>query len=70
MLSRFDNALYCAPGRNLLYSAHAQWTPQYTVEWVTREHLRTLPNVRVAMNTELLALEQSDAGVVATIAGC
>jgi 2-polyprenyl-6-methoxyphenol hydroxylase-like FAD-dependent oxidoreductase len=68
LLARFDNALYCAPGRNPLYSEHAQWTPQYTVEKVMREHIRTLPTVRVAMNTALLGLVHTDDGVVATIA--
>ena len=67
LLSRFDNALYCAPGRNPLYSEHAQWTPQYTVEKVMREHLSTMPNVYVAMNTELLGIEHRDEGVLATL---
>ena len=39
LLARFDNALYCAPGRNPIYSEHAQWIPQYTVERVMRQHL-------------------------------
>ena len=30
-LTRFENAFYCAPGRNPLYSEHAQWIPQYSV---------------------------------------
>ncbi|MDH5339286.1 MAG: FAD-dependent monooxygenase, partial [Rubrivivax sp.] len=37
-LARFENAMYCAPGRNPLYSEHAQWIPQYTVEEVMRAH--------------------------------
>ena len=67
LLARFDNALYCAPGRNPLYSEHAQWTPQYTVETVMREHLQTTPNVQVAMNMELLGFKQSDDRIVDTI---
>lgn len=67
LLTRFDNALYCAPGRNPLYSEHAQWTPQYTVEKVMREHLQTIANVQVAMNTELLGFEHTGEQIVATI---
>ena len=37
-LTRFENAMYCAPGRNPLYSEHAQWIPQYTLEEVLRAH--------------------------------
>ena len=67
LLARFDNALYCAPGRNPLYSEHAQWIPQYTVERVMRKHLDTLPSVRVALNRELLAFTQDGDGVLATV---
>src|SRR5689334_14283802 len=28
-ITRFENAFYCAPGRNPLYAEHAQWIPQY-----------------------------------------
>ena len=27
-LARIENALYCAPGKNPLYSEHAQWIPR------------------------------------------
>ena len=67
LLARFDNALYCAPGRNPLYSEHAQWIPQYTVERVMRKHLDTLASVQVALNRELLGFTQDGDGVVATI---
>ena len=67
LLARFDNALYCAPGRNPLYSEHAQWIPQYTVERVMRKHLDTLASVQVALNCELLGFTQDGDGVVATI---
>ena len=66
-LARFDNALYCAPGRNPLYAEHAQWIPQYTVERVMREHLETVESVEVRLNCELLGFEQDDAGVVAKV---
>ena len=66
-LARFENAMYCAPGRNPLYAEHAQWIPQYTLEQVMRRHLDSLPSVEVRLNTELLHLEQSPNAVVATI---
>ena len=66
-LALFNNALYCAPGRNPLYSEHAQWVPQYTVERVMREHLQTLPSVAVELNCELLKFDQDCDSVVATV---
>lgn len=66
-LSRFENAFYCAPGRNPLYSEHAQWIPQYSLEEVMREHAETLPGVRLAFNSELLSFQQDAEGVFATV---
>jgi len=57
-LARFENALYCAPGKNPLYSEHAQWIPQYTVEEVMREHAQSLAGVEIRFNCELLGFEQ------------
>lgn len=62
-LTRFENAMYCAPGRNPLYSEHAQWIPQYTVEEVLREHAQSLPGVELRFSTELQSFRQDDAGV-------
>ncbi|WP_159918303.1 FAD-dependent monooxygenase [Pantoea sp. 18069] len=59
-LARFENAMYCAPGRNPMYSEHAQWVPQYTVEEVLREHAASLPGVEIRFNCELLDFEQGD----------
>ncbi|MES2399288.1 MAG: FAD-dependent monooxygenase [Pseudomonadota bacterium] len=67
LLTRFDNALYCAPGRNPLYAEHAQWVPQYTVERVMREHLETLASVEVQVNCELTGFTQDDEGVLAHV---
>ncbi|MES2189790.1 MAG: FAD-dependent monooxygenase [Pseudomonadota bacterium] len=67
LLTRFDNALYCAPGRNPLYAEHAQWVPQYTVERVMREHLETLASVEVQVNCELTGFTQDDDGVLARV---
>lgn len=66
-LARFENAMYCAPGKNPLYSEHAQWIPQYTVEEVLREHAASLPGVSIRFNTELVAFEQGPEGVSARL---
>ena len=62
-LTRFENAFFCAPGRNPLYSEHAQWIPQYSLEEVLREHARTLPGVELRFNCELRSFEQGAGGV-------
>jgi len=67
LIARFENAMYCAPGRNPLYSEHAQWIPQYTVEEVMRAHANTLADVELRFNAELVSFEQDDAGVTAQI---
>jgi 2-polyprenyl-6-methoxyphenol hydroxylase-like FAD-dependent oxidoreductase len=58
-LTRFENAFYCAPGRNPLYSEHSQWIPQYTVEDVMRAHAQTLPGVSLRFSTELTGLRKT-----------
>ena len=57
-LTRFENAFYCAPGRNPLYSEHSQWVPQYTVEEVMRAHAQTLVGVELRFNCELQSFAQ------------
>ena len=57
-LTRFENALYCAPGRNPLYSEHSQWVPQYTVEEVMRAHAQSLQGVELRFNCELKSFTQ------------
>ena len=66
-LARFENAMYCAPGRNPLYAEHAQWIPQYTVEEVLRAHAQSLPGVQIRFNCELQSLSQDADGVTATL---
>ncbi|WP_259460699.1 FAD-dependent monooxygenase [Paraburkholderia sp. BL23I1N1] len=66
-LARFENANYCMPGRNPLYSEHAQWVPQYTLERVLREHAQSLPGVTLRFNCELVGFEQDGDGVLAEI---
>jgi 2-polyprenyl-6-methoxyphenol hydroxylase-like FAD-dependent oxidoreductase len=57
-LTRFENALYCAPGRNPLYSEHAQWIPQYSLEQVLMEHARSMPGVQLRFGCELQGFAQ------------
>ena len=66
-LARFENAMYCAPGRNPLYAEHAQWIPQYTVEEVLRAHAQSLHGVQLRFNCELQSLTQDANGVTATL---
>src|SRR5204863_280889 len=66
-LARFPNALYCAPGRNPLYSEHSQWIPQYAVEEVMRAHAQSLAGVDIRFNCELASFEQDRREVRAII---
>ena len=66
-LTRIENAMYCAPGKNPLYSEHAQWIPQYCVEEVLRAHAQSLPDVALRFSCELVSFEQSEDGVVAQV---
>ncbi|SEO08603.1 2-polyprenyl-6-methoxyphenol hydroxylase [Duganella sp. CF517] len=66
-LARFENAFNCAPERDELYSEHAQWIPQYTLEKVLKAHAQTLAGVRFRFLTELVSFEQDEHGVRATV---
>ncbi|MDR5756331.1 FAD-dependent monooxygenase [Caballeronia sp. LZ035] len=66
-LARHENAMYCAPGRNPLYSEHAQWIPQYTVEETLRAHAQSLPNVEIRFRCELRGFVQDVNTVSATL---
>ncbi|MGE0313493.1 MAG: FAD-dependent monooxygenase [Lautropia sp.] len=66
-LARFENAMYCAPGKNPMYSEHGQWIPQYTVESVMRAHAQTLPCVDLRFNQALQTIEQDADRVLARI---
>ena len=66
-ITKFENALYCAPGRNPLYSEHSQWIPQYTLEEVLRAHAQSLPDVEIRFNCELELFEQDGVGVRAQV---
>jgi 2-polyprenyl-6-methoxyphenol hydroxylase-like FAD-dependent oxidoreductase len=64
-LARFKDAFHCAPGRNSLYSEHAQWVPQYTLEEILRTHAQSLPSVKILFNSEFMSAVQ-DADHVTT----
>jgi 2-polyprenyl-6-methoxyphenol hydroxylase-like FAD-dependent oxidoreductase len=66
-LAKFENALYCAPGKNPLYSEHAQWIPQYLLEEVLRAHAESLPGVTLRFNCQFVSLEQDAGGVRARV---
>ena len=67
LLTRFENALYCAPGKNPFYSEHAQWIPQYSVEEVMRAHAQSLPGVQLRFSCELLSFKQNERTVIAQV---
>lgn len=67
LLTRFENAFSCGPGRNPLYSEHAQWIPQYSLEEVMRAHAQTLPSVGIRFLCEFVSMVQDDDGVHATL---
>ncbi|MES2538635.1 MAG: FAD-dependent monooxygenase [Pseudomonadota bacterium] len=66
-LARFENAMYCAPGKNPMYSEHAQWIPQYTVEEIMRAHAQSLPGVDIRFNCELVSFDQDERHVTSRI---
>jgi 2-polyprenyl-6-methoxyphenol hydroxylase-like FAD-dependent oxidoreductase len=66
-LAKFENAFYCAPEQNPLYSEHAQWIPQYALEQVLRTHAETLPCVEFRFGTELESFVQDEKGVTACV---
>jgi 2-polyprenyl-6-methoxyphenol hydroxylase-like FAD-dependent oxidoreductase len=66
-LARFENAFYCAPGRDARYSEHAQWIPQYRLEEVLRDHAASLPSVAIEFRRELVSLRQDERSVRAEV---
>lgn len=66
-LATISDAFNCAPARNDLYAEHSQWVPQYRVEEVMREHVRSLPTVEICFEHEFLVAEQDDDAVRSTI---
>jgi 2-polyprenyl-6-methoxyphenol hydroxylase-like FAD-dependent oxidoreductase len=67
VLARIENAFYCWPERNDLYSESGQWVPQYLIEEVMRGHLAGFSNVSFHFNQRLSAVEQCEHAVKATL---
>lgn len=68
-LAHFSNAFSCDPAPNALYSEHAQWIPQYTLEQVLKAHAQSLPGVTFRFEHELVSFEQDMRAVTATVRG-
>ena len=66
-IATIENAFFGAPGRNDLYSEHAQWVPQYTVEGALRDHVAALPAASMRFGLELESFEQDAGGVRAAL---
>jgi 2-polyprenyl-6-methoxyphenol hydroxylase-like FAD-dependent oxidoreductase len=62
-LAQFKDAFHCAPARNPLYSEHAQWIPQYTLEETLRTQAAKLSSVDIRFNSELLSSSQSSSHI-------
>ncbi len=66
-LAHFEDAFNAAPQRSDLYPEHAQWVPQYTLERVLLEHVRTLPSVEVCFGLSFASAELGEDAVVSTL---
>ncbi|MDF2120271.1 FAD-dependent monooxygenase [Roseiarcaceae bacterium H3SJ34-1] len=66
-LALIPDAFAGAKRRDPRFPEPAQWVPQYTVEEVLRERLRTLASVRVLPATSFVGALQAEAGVEATL---
>ncbi|KKW91561.1 FAD-dependent monooxygenase [Sphingobium chungbukense] len=67
LITRFEDAFDGNRKRDHRYSEHAQWIPQYKVEAVLLEHLRSLPCVTVEFGQELVKIAQDGSGVSAHV---
>ena len=66
-LARFKDAFNASPARSALYPEHAQWIPQYTLEKIMLEKVRSLPGVEVRFDTSFVTAEQNDDEVRAVV---
>ena len=64
LLAHFKNAFNGYPERSNDYPEHAQWVPQYTLERIMLEHVRTLPSVEVRFGASLTGAKQETDGVI------
>jgi 2-polyprenyl-6-methoxyphenol hydroxylase-like FAD-dependent oxidoreductase len=68
-LARFANAFNASPERSELYPEHAQWIPQYSLEKVLIEKVRSLACVDLCFDTNFETASQDENGVTATLTG-
>ncbi len=66
-LARFSNAFNASPNRDPRYPEHGQWVPQYRLEKVLLEKVRTLPSVDVHFETSFVTAAQDMESVTATL---
>jgi 2-polyprenyl-6-methoxyphenol hydroxylase-like FAD-dependent oxidoreductase len=62
-LARFANAFNASPERSELYPEHAQWIPQYKLEKVLLEKVRTLPSVEILFGARFISATQDHTSV-------
>ncbi len=67
LLKRFEYALDCSPVRNEDYSEHGQWVPQYKLEEVLLDEVRSLANVTIRNGCTFDGFTQDEGGVHVTI---
>lgn len=67
LIARFEHALNCAPARDERYSEHSQWIPQYKLEAVLQNHVRSLDGAEIAFGQEFLGFEPSADGVAVRV---
>ena len=67
-LAHFSDAFNAAPKRSDLYPEHAQWVPQYTLERVLLDHVRTLPSVEVCFGLGFISATEEEDAVVSRLA--
>lgn len=66
-LARFPNAFNASPARSDLYPEHGQWIPQYKLEKVLLQKVRSLPSVEVRFGARLIDAAQDGTSVHAHI---
>lgn len=62
LLHRFEHGLDCKPERHEHYSEHGQWIPQYKLEAVLLEHVKSL-GIAVLYGQTFTGYEETEGGV-------
>jgi 2-polyprenyl-6-methoxyphenol hydroxylase-like FAD-dependent oxidoreductase len=66
-LARFENAFHMRRERNDLFSAEAQWVPQFVLEEVLRRHAASLPTVTIRFRCRLESVNERADGIEAAV---